>query len=41
MENTHHGGEWLKTWSKERRVAHSRVLAFYLEKNLPEDVMPA
>lgn len=41
MENTHHGGEWLKTWSKERRVAHPRVLAFYLEKHLPEDVMPA
>jgi hypothetical protein len=41
MENTHHGGEWLKIWSKERRVAHPRVLAFYLEKNLPEDVMPA
>lgn len=41
MENTHHGSEWLKTWSKERRVAHPRVLRFYLEKNLPEDVMPA
>ena len=41
VENTHHGGEWLKTWSKERRVAHPRVLRFYLEKNLPEDVMPA
>ncbi|CAN5846007.1 hypothetical protein BH23ACT11_BH23ACT11_14560 [soil metagenome] len=41
MENTHHGGDWLETWSKERRVAHPRVLAFYLEKNLPEDVMPA
>ncbi len=41
MENTHYGGEWLKTWSKERRVAHPRVLRFYLEKNLPEDVMPA
>ncbi len=41
VENTQHGGEWLKTWSKERRVAHPRVLRFYLEKNLPEDVMPA
>jgi predicted KAP-like P-loop ATPase len=41
MENTHYGGEWLMTWSKERRVAHPRVLRFYLEKNLPEDVMPA
>ncbi len=41
MENTHHGGEWLKIWSKERRVAHPRVLRFYLEKNLPEDIMPA
>jgi hypothetical protein len=41
MENTHYGGEWLKTWSKERRVAHPRVLRFYLEKNLPEDVMLA
>jgi len=41
MENTHYGSESLKTWSKERRVAHPRVLAFYLEKNLPEDVMPA
>ena len=26
--------------SKER-LAHPRVLRFYLEKNLPEDVMPA
>jgi hypothetical protein len=25
IENTHHGGDWLKTWSKERRVAHPRV----------------
>lgn len=41
VENTHYGGQWVKTWSKERRVAHPRVLAFYLEKNLPEDVMPA
>jgi hypothetical protein len=41
MENAHYGGEWLKTWSKERRVAHPRVLRFYLEKNLPEDIMPA
>jgi predicted KAP-like P-loop ATPase len=40
-QNTQYGGEWLKTWSKERRVAHLRVLRFYLEKYLPEDVMPA
>lgn len=39
--NNHHGSEWLKDWSKGRLVAHPRVLAFYLEKRLPEGVLPA
>ena len=41
MDNNHYGSEWKKTWSKGRLVAHPRVLAFYLEKRLPEGVLPA
>jgi predicted KAP-like P-loop ATPase len=41
VENQHYGSDSLKTWSKERRVAHRRVLLFYLEKHLPENVLPA
>jgi hypothetical protein len=40
-DNNHYGSDWLKTWSKERRVAHPRVLAFYLEKRLPDGILPA
>lgn len=41
MENNHYGSEWQKRWGKERLVAHPRVLGFYLEKRLPDDVLPA
>lgn len=41
MENNHYGSDWQKIWSKGRLVAHPRVLGFYLEKRLPEGVLPA
>lgn len=40
-DNNHYGSDWQKIWSKGRLVAHPRVLAFYLEKRLPEGVLPA
>ena len=40
-ENNHYGSDWQKRWSKGRRVAHPRVLGFYLEKRLPEKALPA
>lgn len=36
-----HGGDWLSTWRKERRVAHRDVLRFYLDRVLPAGVLPA
>lgn len=41
MDNNHYGSDWLKGWSTGRLVAHPRVLKFYLEKRLPEGVLPA
>ncbi|HVF02994.1 MAG TPA: P-loop NTPase fold protein [Rubrobacteraceae bacterium] len=41
IENSHYGSDWQKGWSKGRLVAHPRVLNFYLEKRLPEGVLPA
>jgi energy-coupling factor transporter ATP-binding protein EcfA2 len=41
MENNHYGSDWQKSWSKGRLVAHPRVLSFYLEKRLPDGVLPA
>jgi energy-coupling factor transporter ATP-binding protein EcfA2 len=29
---SHYGSEWLKTWIKDRRVAHPDILALYLER---------
>ena len=40
-DNNHYGSDWQKGWSKGRMVAHPRVFAFYLEKRLPEGVLPA
>jgi energy-coupling factor transporter ATP-binding protein EcfA2 len=40
-DNNHYGSDWQKNWSKGRFVAHPRVLGFYLEKRLPEGVLPA
>jgi hypothetical protein len=41
VENNAYPSGWLQTWSKNRLVAHPRVLHFYLEKQLPENVLPA
>lgn len=36
-----YGSDWLPRWRRERRVAHPEVLAFYLQKQLPEGALPA
>ena len=41
LSNRHYGPESLQSWSKERRVAHPRVLQFYLERTLPPEVLSA
>lgn len=40
LQNMHFGPEWSKEWSKNRRVAHERMLRFYLEKSYPEHILP-
>lgn len=30
--NTHYGGEWVRRWLRERRVAHIEILRLYLER---------
>jgi hypothetical protein len=35
------GGDFLRTWRRDRRVAHRDVLQFYLSRSLPEGVLPA
>jgi predicted KAP-like P-loop ATPase len=40
-DNNPYGTDWQKNWSKGRLVAHPRVLSFYLQKRLPEGVLPA
>lgn len=32
FENNNHGSDWMKTWLKNRRVAHIDVLKLYLER---------
>lgn len=32
IENKSYGPEWLKTWLRDRRVAHADILSFYLER---------
>jgi predicted KAP-like P-loop ATPase len=41
FENMHHGPEWEAIWKGERKVASEYVLHFYLERQLPEGVVPA
>ena len=41
FENMHHGPEWEAIWKGERKVASAYVLRFYLERQLPEGVVPA
>lgn len=41
FENMNFGPEWLATWRRDRRVANPDVLRFYLERRLPENVVPA
>ena len=41
VENMHYGPEWEVTWRRKRRVASSTVFRFYLERQLPDGVVPA
>jgi hypothetical protein len=41
FENMHYGPEWDITWRRQRKVASSSVFRFYLERQLPDGVVPA
>jgi KAP family P-loop domain len=41
FENMHHGQEWEAIWRRQRKVASSAVFRFYLERQLPDGVVPA
>jgi hypothetical protein len=41
IENMHHGPEWEGTWRRQRKIASSSVFRFYLERQLPDGVVPA
>jgi KAP-like P-loop domain-containing protein len=41
VENMHFGSEWESTWRQQRKLASSSVLRFYLERQLPDGVVPA
>ena len=41
FENTHYGSEWEITWRRQRKVASASVFRFYLERQLPDGVVPA
>jgi len=36
---TNYGSDWLRTWQRERRVAHPVVLQFYLERIVSPEVL--
>jgi hypothetical protein len=36
FENNNYGSDWLRSWIRERRVAHPDVLQLYLERTLSE-----
>ncbi|WP_169953607.1 P-loop NTPase fold protein [Microbispora sp. H11081] len=40
-EYQRYGGDWERTWLRERRVASNSVLSFYLEKSMPSTVKSA
>jgi KAP-like P-loop domain-containing protein len=39
--HTGYGHDWLATWRKARKVANPNVFLFYLERRLPDGVVPA
>jgi len=41
IENMHYGPEWEVTWRRKRKIASSAVFRFYLERQLPDSVVPA
>lgn len=41
FENTGHGTEWEHTWRSQRKIASAAVFRFYLERQLPDGVVPA
>jgi len=41
VENMHYGPEWEVTWRRHRKIASSTVFRFYLERQLPDGVLPA
>lgn len=41
FENSGFGPEWEATWRQQRKVASAFVLRFYLERQLPDGVVPA
>lgn len=41
FENTHYGSEWEIKWRQQRKIASSAVFRFYLERQLPDGVVPA
>jgi alkylated DNA nucleotide flippase Atl1 len=41
FENMRFGSEWEITWKRQRKIASSSVFRFYLERQLPDGVVPA
>jgi hypothetical protein len=41
FENTHYGSDWEATWRQQRKIASAPVFRFYLERQLPDGVVPA
>lgn len=41
VENMHYGPEWEVTWRRQRKIGSSAVFRFYLERQLPDGVVPA
>jgi hypothetical protein len=41
IENMHHGSEWEGTWRRQRKIASASVFRFYLQRQLPDGVVPA
>jgi len=40
FENRHYGSEWEVKWRQKRKVASAPVFRFYLERQLPDGVVP-
>jgi hypothetical protein len=41
FENTGYGPEWEGIWRRQRKIASAAVFRFYLERQLPDGVVPA